>query len=344
MSRHQTTMISAQESQPLGTLREAASNLAKLAGETLESSGQLGLPFARLTDSASIFTTGLPKHFLSKHANSSLAKVLQRPQTAGPKKVAGPAQPKARPMETETSSKRGKVVMERKRRQTVATEGSLQGSRLTVRDVTMSRVTSASKERPRVTMATLSLSHAAFGEGVVGGLDGQRTWHRADFVFEDELSKGPDVQWYQLTPSRTPQAQDTTSEEEATSSSRQETEAALSKQKHMHRKWHFKRAERQEQIARRLEKLSKRSGLLQQLASGAFAGVVSRSFVAPLDLIKTHLVTGHGSRGAPKNAAVVAAKIFEEGGWKAFFRGEGHFYRRVVHVASESGVPAEFKF
>ncbi|GAQ78624.1 mitochondrial substrate carrier family protein [Klebsormidium nitens] len=98
----------------------------------------------------------------------------------------------------------------------------------------------------------------------------------------------------------------------------------------MHRKWHFKRVERQAQIAKRLEKLGKRSGLLQQLASGAFAGVVSRSFVAPLDLIKTHLVTGHGSRGAPKTAAVVAAKIFEEGGWKAFFRGNGINCLRVA--------------
>jgi hypothetical protein len=63
----------------------------------------------------------------------------------------------------------------------------------------------------------------------------------------------------------------------------------LSDKKHVQKRWQFKRAERQAKITQRLDKLNKKSGLLKQLASGAFAAVVSRSFVAPLDLIKVRI-------------------------------------------------------
>eukprot|EP00249_Psilotum_nudum_P022564 c28566_g1_i2 orf=1117-2625(+) len=61
--------------------------------------------------------------------------------------------------------------------------------------------------------------------------------------------------------------------------------------------------------------------VMKQLLCGGFAGVISRSAVAPLDLIKTHLITAHGTQGAPKSALAICQEILEQEGWKGLFRG-----------------------
>lgn len=61
--------------------------------------------------------------------------------------------------------------------------------------------------------------------------------------------------------------------------------------------------------------------VLKQLLCGGFAGVVSRTLVAPLDLIKTYLITSHGSRGSKKSALAICLEIVEHDGWQGLFRG-----------------------
>lgn len=62
-------------------------------------------------------------------------------------------------------------------------------------------------------------------------------------------------------------------------------------------------------------------GVLKQLLCGGVAGVISRSVVAPLDLIKTYLITSHGLGGSPKSALSVFKEIVDASGWQGLFRG-----------------------
>ncbi|MCO5557028.1 hypothetical protein L7F22_010583 [Adiantum nelumboides] len=61
--------------------------------------------------------------------------------------------------------------------------------------------------------------------------------------------------------------------------------------------------------------------IIKQLVCGGFAGVVSRSAVAPLDLIKTYLITSHSLRGCNKSALTICKDILEQDGWQGLFRG-----------------------
>ncbi|GJP71398.1 hypothetical protein CLOP_g2233 [Closterium sp. NIES-67] len=79
-----------------------------------------------------------------------------------------------------------------------------------------------------------------------------------------------------------------------------------------------------------------RGGVPEQLMCGAFAGIVSRTAVAPLDLIRTHLISSNGLPGAHKTAGSVFSAIMARDGWKGFFRGNGVNCLRVgPHKAVE---------
>ncbi|CAI5993796.1 unnamed protein product [Closterium sp. NIES-65] len=79
-----------------------------------------------------------------------------------------------------------------------------------------------------------------------------------------------------------------------------------------------------------------RGGVPEQLLCGGFAGIVSRTAVAPLDLIRTHLISSNGLPGAHKTAASVFSAIMAKDGWKGFFRGNGVNCLRVgPHKAVE---------
>lgn len=69
--------------------------------------------------------------------------------------------------------------------------------------------------------------------------------------------------------------------------------------------------------------LQKRGGVLEQLLCGGFAGIVSRTAVAPLDLIRTHLISSHGIKGVEKTATGVLTAILKKDGWRGLFRGNG---------------------
>ncbi|EFJ37138.1 hypothetical protein SELMODRAFT_23827, partial [Selaginella moellendorffii] len=62
---------------------------------------------------------------------------------------------------------------------------------------------------------------------------------------------------------------------------------------------------------------------LKNFLCGGFAGLVSRTAVAPLDLIKTHLITSHGVHGYHKSATDIFCEIWERDGWLGLFRGNG---------------------
>lgn len=64
----------------------------------------------------------------------------------------------------------------------------------------------------------------------------------------------------------------------------------------------------------------------KRLISGAFAGAVSRTAVAPLETLRTHLMVG--SNG--KNVGEVFSNILENEGWRGLFRGNGVNVLRVA--------------
>ncbi|XP_047331747.1 adenine nucleotide transporter BT1, chloroplastic/mitochondrial-like [Impatiens glandulifera] len=70
---------------------------------------------------------------------------------------------------------------------------------------------------------------------------------------------------------------------------------------------------------------------LRRLISGAIAGVVSRTSVAPLETVKTHLMVG--SYGNSMNQ--VFQNIVENEGWKGLFRGN---LVNVIRVAPSKGI------
>lgn len=65
---------------------------------------------------------------------------------------------------------------------------------------------------------------------------------------------------------------------------------------------------------------------LKRLLSGAIAGAVSRTAVAPLETIRTHLMVG----AAGKTVGEVWGRIVEEEGWRGLFRGNGVNVLRVA--------------
>lgn len=62
---------------------------------------------------------------------------------------------------------------------------------------------------------------------------------------------------------------------------------------------------------------------VKRLASGAFAGVVSRTAVAPLDVAKLKLMLDKSAQGATANVFSILSRTFREEGVKGLFRGNG---------------------
>ncbi|KAI5674807.1 hypothetical protein M9H77_15171 [Catharanthus roseus] len=90
-----------------------------------------------------------------------------------------------------------------------------------------------------------------------------------------------------------------------------------------------------------MEKKKKRGGLklkvkvanpsLRRLVSGAIAGVVSRSVVAPLETIRTHLIVGSSCHSTSE----VFHNIIQQDGWKGLFRGN---LANVIRVAPNKAI------
>lgn len=70
---------------------------------------------------------------------------------------------------------------------------------------------------------------------------------------------------------------------------------------------------------------------LKRLLSGAFAGTVSRTAVAPLETIRTHLMVGSGG----KSVLEVFCHIMQHEGWQGLFRGNGI---NVIRVAPSKAI------
>ncbi|MCO5547747.1 hypothetical protein L7F22_001198 [Adiantum nelumboides] len=71
----------------------------------------------------------------------------------------------------------------------------------------------------------------------------------------------------------------------------------------------------------------------KRLLSGAFAGAVSRTAVAPLETIRTHLMVGSGGRTVHD----VFNHIMQDEGWQGLFRGNGV---NVIRVAPSKAIEA----
>ncbi|RDX68427.1 Adenine nucleotide transporter BT1, chloroplastic/mitochondrial, partial [Mucuna pruriens] len=70
---------------------------------------------------------------------------------------------------------------------------------------------------------------------------------------------------------------------------------------------------------------------LRRLISGAFAGAVSRTTVAPLETIRTHLMVGSSGN----STAEVFGNIMKTDGWKGLFRGN---FVNVIRVAPSKAI------
>lgn len=66
---------------------------------------------------------------------------------------------------------------------------------------------------------------------------------------------------------------------------------------------------------------------LRRLISGAIAGAVSRTAVAPLETIRTHLMVGTSGK---TSVASMFHTIMERDGWQGLFRGNGVNVLRVA--------------
>lgn len=69
----------------------------------------------------------------------------------------------------------------------------------------------------------------------------------------------------------------------------------------------------------------------RRLISGAFAGAVSRTAVAPLETIRTHLMVGSSGNSTTE----VFQNIMEKDGWKGLFRGN---LVNVIRVAPSKAI------
>ena len=70
---------------------------------------------------------------------------------------------------------------------------------------------------------------------------------------------------------------------------------------------------------------------LRRLISGAFAGAVSRTCVAPLETIRTHLMVGSSGHSTGE----VFQNIMKTDGWKGLFRGN---FVNVIRVAPSKAI------
>lgn len=78
-------------------------------------------------------------------------------------------------------------------------------------------------------------------------------------------------------------------------------------------------------------KIKIRHAGLKRLLSGAFAGAVSRTAVAPLETVRTHLMVGSAGKTLPE----VFNNIMENEGWKGLFRGN---FVNVLRVAPAKAI------
>ncbi|KAM0911585.1 hypothetical protein ACQ4PT_013363 [Festuca glaucescens] len=103
-----------------------------------------------------------------------------------------------------------------------------------------------------------------------------------------------------------------------------------------------KKAKKKQQLVPRLRKVRVKIGNphLRRLVSGALAGALSRTFVAPLETIRTHLMVG--SCGADTMAGVFRW-IMRTEGWPGLFRGNAvnHFTYDTAkkYLTPEAGEP-----
>lgn len=75
---------------------------------------------------------------------------------------------------------------------------------------------------------------------------------------------------------------------------------------------------------------------LRRLISGAFAGAVSRTAVAPLETIRTHLMVGTSGHSTTE----VFHDIIQHDGWKGLFRGN---LVNVIRVAPSKAIEVRLK-
>lgn len=75
---------------------------------------------------------------------------------------------------------------------------------------------------------------------------------------------------------------------------------------------------------------------LRRLISGAIAGAVSRTAVAPLETIRTHLMVGSNGHSSTE----VFNSIMKTEGWTGLFRGN---FVNVIRVAPSKAVEVKFK-
>ncbi|XP_061376450.1 adenine nucleotide transporter BT1, chloroplastic/mitochondrial-like [Gastrolobium bilobum] len=78
-------------------------------------------------------------------------------------------------------------------------------------------------------------------------------------------------------------------------------------------------------------KIKVRNPSLRRLISGAFAGAVSRTTVAPLETIRTHLMVGSSGHSSGE----VFHNIMKTDGWKGLFRGN---FVNVIRVAPSKAI------
>lgn len=74
-------------------------------------------------------------------------------------------------------------------------------------------------------------------------------------------------------------------------------------------------------------KLKVGNASLRRLLSGAIAGAVSRTAVAPLETIRTHLMVGTGGQ---TSVTGMFQTIMQRDGWQGLFRGNGINVLRVA--------------
>jgi solute carrier family 25 phosphate transporter 23/24/25/41 len=78
-------------------------------------------------------------------------------------------------------------------------------------------------------------------------------------------------------------------------------------------------------------KSTNKNASVKRLLSGAFAGAVSRTAVAPIEAIRTHLMVGTGAA----SISSMVQDILRTDGWQGFFRGNGV---NVIRVAPSKAI------
>lgn len=83
-------------------------------------------------------------------------------------------------------------------------------------------------------------------------------------------------------------------------------------------------------------KLKVGNASLRRLVSGAIAGAVSRTAVAPLETIRTHLMVGTGGQ---TSVTGMFQTIMQRDGWQGLFRGNGI---NVLRVAPSKAIEVSY--